>query len=88
MMNVKLMQKCVLLVCGLLVAAPVQADFPSVPKETYEALKLDRSASPKELYEALTKRYLDDKAPAVAKGIYGQYWNPVSFSRYFDPATF
>jgi hypothetical protein len=53
------MRACVLLVGGLLVAAPARADCPSVPKETYEALKMDRSALPKEIYEALVKRYLD-----------------------------
>ncbi|MCP9454780.1 MAG: hypothetical protein NNA18_01560 [Nitrospira sp.] len=86
-MSAKFGQKFVMLVCGLLLAAPAQADFPTVPKETYEALKLDRSASPKELYEALVKRYLDPEQGA-GKGIYGQYWEPVTFSKYFDPNTF
>ncbi len=56
---VKNMVKYALVVCGVLVAAQAQANFPTVPKETYEALKIDRSASPKELYEALLKRYMD-----------------------------
>jgi hydroxylamine dehydrogenase len=51
--------KCGLLVCGVLLAGTAQANFPTVPKETYDALKLDRSATPKELHEALVKRYLD-----------------------------
>jgi len=55
-MGARCLLSSVLLACGVLVAAQAQADFPSVPKETYEALKLDRSASPKELYEALVKR--------------------------------
>ena len=60
MVSVKQVVRYAMVVCGLsLLAAPVQANFPSVPKETYEALKLDRSASPKELYEALIKRYMD-----------------------------
>jgi hypothetical protein len=69
-----------LLFCGLLLAGTAQADFPSVPKETYEALKLDRSASPKELHEALVKRYLDP-AEGFGKGKYGQYWEPIPFSK-------
>ncbi|MEP6890957.1 MAG: multiheme c-type cytochrome, partial [Nitrospirota bacterium] len=64
-----------------------QADFPSVPKETYEALKLDRAASPKELHEALLKRYLDP-AEGFGKGKFGQYWEPLPFSKYLDPASF
>lgn len=31
---------------AVLLAGPAQADFPSVPKGTYEALKLERSAAP------------------------------------------
>ena len=50
---------------GLLVSAGVQANFPSVPKETYKALNLEQSASPKELHEAITKRYKD---PAQGAG--------------------
>ena len=76
-----------LLFCGLLLAGTAQADFPSVPKETYEALKLDRSASPKELHEALLKRYLDP-AEGFGKGKYGQYWEPIPFSKYLDPGSF
>ena len=52
---VKNMVKYALVVCGVLAAAQAQANFPTVPKETYEALKIERSASPKELYEALLK---------------------------------
>ncbi|MDH5320380.1 MAG: hypothetical protein OEW14_18685, partial [Nitrospira sp.] len=88
MVSVKQVVRYAMVVCGLsLLAAPVQANFPSVPKETYEALKLDRSASPKELYEALIKRYMDPEQ-GVGKGKYGQYWQPISFSKYFDPHTF
>ena len=56
-MTNKFWLRCGLVVCGVLLTASAQADFPSVPKETYEALNLDRSASPKQLHEALTKRY-------------------------------
>ena len=56
---VKNMVKYALVVCGVFAAAQAQANFPTVPKETYEALKIERSASPKELYEALLKRYMD-----------------------------
>ena len=86
-MTNKFWLRCGLVVCGVLLAGAAQADFPTVPKETYEALKLDRSADPKQLYEALLKRYLDP-AQGAGKGMYGQYWEPVSFSRYFDPNTF
>src|ERR1700704_196305 len=79
--------RCGLLVCGVLLAGIAQADFPSVPKETYEELKLDRSASPKQLHEALVKRYLDP-AEGFGKGKYGQYWEPIPFSKYLDPASF
>ena len=79
--------RCGLLVCGVLLAGTAQADFPTVPKETYEALKLDRSASPKELHEALVKRYLDP-AQGFGKGKYGEYWKPIPMSQYFDPGSF
>lgn len=79
--------RCGLLVCGVLLAGTAQADFPSVPKETFEALKLDRSASPKELHEALVKRYLDP-AQGFGKGKYGEYWKPIPMSQYFDPGSF
>lgn len=86
-MKSKLWVKCVLALSGVLLAGTAQADFPSVPKETYEALKLDRAASPKQLHEALVKRYLDP-AEGFGKGKYGQYWEPLPFSKYLDPADF
>mgnify|MGYP002261127993 CR=1 FL=1 len=86
-MGGRFLLSAVILASGILLAGQAQADFPSVPKETYEALKLERSASPKELYEALVKRYLDPELSA-GKGVFGQYWEPVTFSKYFDPKTF
>ncbi len=86
-MRSKFWVRCVLVLSGILLAGTAQADFPSVPKETYEALKLDRAASPKELHEALLKRYLDP-AQGFGKGKYGQYWEPLPFSKYLDPAVF
>ncbi|TKS63837.1 MAG: hydroxylamine dehydrogenase haoA [Nitrospira sp.] len=86
-MKSKLWVRCVLALSGVLLAGTAQADFPSVPKETYEALKLDRSASPKELHGALTARYLDP-AEGFGKGKYGQYWEPLPFSKYLDPGSF
>ncbi len=86
-MNSKLWLSCGALAFGVLLAGTAQADFPSVPKETYEALKLDRSASPKQLHEALVKRYLDP-AEGFGKGKYGQYWEPIPFSKYLDPGSF
>ena len=86
-MAVKFWMKYGLLACGVLLAGTAQADFPSVPKETYEALNLDRAASPKQLHEALAKRYLDP-AEGFGKGKYGQYWEPISMSKYLDPGSF
>ncbi len=86
-MTNKFWLRCGLVVCGALLTATAQADFPSVPKETYEALNLDRSASPKQLHEALTKRFVDPGRGA-GKGQYGQYWEPIPMSKYFDPMSF
>jgi hydroxylamine dehydrogenase len=86
-MTNKFWLRCGLVVCGVLLTATAQANFPSVPQETYQALNLDRSASPKEFHEALTKRYLDPGRGA-GKGQYGQYWEPLPFSKYLDPLTF
>lgn len=86
-MSTKLLAGCVLALSGMLLAGTAQADFPTVPKETFEALNLDRSAGPKELHEALVKRYLDP-AQGFGKGKYGEYWNPIPMSQYFDPGSF
>jgi hydroxylamine dehydrogenase len=86
-MTNKFWLRCGLVICGVLLTATAQADFPSVPKETYEALNLDRSASPKQLHEALTKRFVDPGRGA-GKGQYGQYWEPIPMSKYFDPMSF
>ena len=86
-MAVKFWMKYGLLACGVLLAGTAQADFPTVPKETFEALKLDRSAEPKQLYDALIKRYMDP-AEGFGKGKYGSYWEPLPFSKYLDPADF
>ena len=86
-MTNKFWLRCGLVVCGVMLAGTAQADFPSVPNETYQALNLDRSASPKEMHEALTKRYLDPGRGA-GKGQYGQYWEPLPFSKYLDPLSF
>ncbi|NIO11106.1 MAG: hydroxylamine reductase [Deltaproteobacteria bacterium] len=77
----------VALLCVALMIPPAYAGFPSVPKETYEALKLKKDASPKELYEALTKRYLDPEQ-GFGEGVYAEYWEPIPFSRYLDPHSF
>ncbi|GAB1413705.1 hypothetical protein MASR1M97_24410 [Candidatus Desulfobacillus denitrificans] len=82
-MIVKLWQKMLLLVCGILFAAGVHAE---IPKETYDALKLDKSATSKQLYEALVKRY-KDPAEGAGRGTFAQYWEPIAFSKYLDPAS-
>jgi hydroxylamine dehydrogenase len=69
---------------GALLAAAARAD---VPKELFDTLKVDRSASPKQLYDAITKRYLDP-AQGAGKGKYADLWEPIAFSKYFDPHTF
>ncbi|MBK7332740.1 MAG: hydroxylamine reductase [Betaproteobacteria bacterium] len=74
----------VVLACGVLVAATGRAD---IPKETYDALKLDKSAPPNQLYEALVKRY-KDPAEGAGRGSHAKYWEPIGFSKYFDPASF
>lgn len=61
-----------------------QAD---VPKETYDALKLDASASPKQLYDALMTRY-KDPAQGAGTGTLSKYWKPIEFTKYMDPADF
>ncbi|MCG3201487.1 MAG: Hydroxylamine oxidoreductase [Gammaproteobacteria bacterium] len=71
-------------VLGCASAGPAQAD---IPKETFEALKLDPSAGPKELHEALTKRYRDPEQGA-GKGKYSELWEPIPMSKYTDPLTF
>jgi hydroxylamine dehydrogenase len=86
-MTNKFWLRCGLVVCGVMLAGTAQADFPSVPTETYQALNLDRSSSPKQLHEALTKRYMDPGRGA-GKGQYGQYWEPLPFSKYLDPLSF
>ncbi|GAB4177550.1 MAG: hypothetical protein Fur0039_21000 [Rhodocyclaceae bacterium] len=82
-MIVKLWQKVLLLACSMLFAAGVQAD---IPKETYDALKLDKSATPKQFYEALVKRY-KDPAEGAGRGTHAKYWEPIAFSKYLDPAS-
>lgn len=83
-MDVKqLWLKSIMLACGLLLAATVRAD---IPQETYDALKLDKSAAPNQLYEALVKRY-KDPAQGAGRGTHAQYWEPIAFSKYLDPAS-
>jgi len=55
-----------------MLAAGAQANFPSVPKETYKALNLEQSASPKQLHEAVTKRYKDPEQGA-GRGTLAKY---------------
>ena len=58
-----------------------------IPNELFKALGIDKSASPKELYEALEKRY-HDPAQGAGKGKFGDLWEPIPMSKYFDPLTF
>src|SRR5680860_960135 len=80
--------RIVMFVCGLLLVVSAQANFPSVPSETYDALKLDRSSTtPKQLHEALVKRY-KDPAQGAGSGSMAEYWEPIPYTKYLDPATF
>ena len=58
-----------------------------IPKETYNALQLNASASPKQLYDALVKRY-HDPAQGAGTGTLWKYWKPIAFDKYLDPADF
>lgn len=86
-MVVKHWSRLALFACSALFAVTVYAGFPSVPKETYKALNIDESVSPKELHEALVKRY-KDPAQGAGKGSHSQYWEPIPYSMYLDPASF
>ena len=79
--------RLVTLACGVLFTGATWANFPSVPKETYKALKLEQSASPKELHSALVKRY-KDPAQGAGRGTLAKYWEPIPMSMYFDPASY
>ncbi len=63
------------------------AALADIPNELYDALGIDKSASPKVLYEALKKRY-HDPAQGAGKGKFGDLWEPIPMSKYFDPRTF
>ena len=71
---------------GILLVAAGGANA-DIPKETYEALGVSKSASPKELFNALEKRY-HDPAQGAGKGKFADLWEPIPMSRYFDPGTF
>lgn len=81
-MIVKPWLKMLLLACGMLFASGVRAE---IPKETYDALKLDKSATSKQLYEALVKRY-KDPSEGAGRGSFAKYWEPIAFSKYLYPA--
>ena len=71
-----------LLAFGLVFAATARAE---IPKETYDALKLDKSATSKQLYEALVNRY-KDPAEGAGRGSHAKYWEPIAFGKYLYPA--
>ena len=72
--------------CSVLLVAVSNASA-DIPKETYDALGVSKSASPKDLYDALEKRY-HDPAQGAGKGKYSDLWEPIPMSKYFDPFTF
>ncbi|HBZ31151.1 MAG TPA: hydroxylamine reductase, partial [Nitrosomonas nitrosa] len=80
--------KGLMTVCGVLFAGVLQANISTVPDETYKALNLDRNkATLKETYDALVKRY-KDPAQGAGPGTMAEYWEPIPYSMYLDPATF
>jgi len=83
-MRIKPWQGLPLLACAVLFLASAQAD---IPKETFDALKLDKSATPRQLYDALDARYRDP-AQGAGRGAYAEYWEPIAMSRYTDPLSF
>ncbi len=58
-----------------------------LPQETYDALKLDKSATPKELYDALSKRYYDPKQ-GFGEGTLAEFWEPIAITKYLAPGVF
>jgi hydroxylamine dehydrogenase len=87
-MVVKHWLKAAVLACSLLSVTIAHANFPTVPSELFEALKIDRdNITPKQLHEALVKRYKDPKQGA-GPGSMAEYWEPIPYSQYLDPATF
>ena len=73
-----------LFVFGATLAGSAAAD---IPKELYDGLGIRSDAPPKELYDALVKRYRDP-AQGAGKGKFADLWQPIPFSKYFDPASF
>ena len=64
--------RVVVAACGALLGASAWANYSSVPKETYKALKLEQTASPKDLHTALVKRY-KDPAQGAGRGTLAKY---------------
>ena len=86
-MVAKFWLKTVMLLSGLLLMAGVHASYPSVPSETFDALGVESDATPKQLYDALVERYKDPEQGA-GPGSMAEYWEPIPYSQYLDPATF
>ena len=88
-MAMKLWLRIQVVLLGCMLVGLVQANsMPSVPNELFEALKIDRAkVTPKELHEALVKRYKDPEQGA-GRGTLAQYWEPIPYGIYLDPATF
>ena len=86
-MVAKFWLKAVMLLSGLFLISGVQANYPTVPSETFEALGIESDVTPKQLYDALVKRYKDPEQGA-GSGSMAEYWEPIPYSQYLDPATF
>lgn len=86
-MIAKFWLKIAMLVSGLMLIGGVHASYSSVPSETFDALGIESDATPKQLYDALVKRYKDPEQGA-GPGTMAEYWEPIPYSQYLDPATF
>ncbi len=91
-MSAKLWLRMAVVMLGAMLIGAVEANnMPSVPNELFEALKIDRvdrnKVTPEELHEALVKRYKDPEQGAGKKYV-AQYWEPIPYGMYLDPATF
>lgn len=63
------------------------AALADIPKATYKALGVSKSAAPAQLFNALEKRY-HDSAQGAGKGEFADLWEPIPMDRYFNPHTF
>jgi hydroxylamine dehydrogenase len=81
------MRYLLVIAAGLLLIPMATGARADIPQETYEALGVEEGGEPADLYDALEWRYHDPEEGA-GKGKYGEYWDPIPFSKYTNPQTF